>query len=218
MGLRNFERALERMVEGAFARAFQTSVRPIELGRRLTREMDEHRTIGVRGQEVAPNSFTVALCEPDYADLADVRDTLARQLEEAAREHARDEGYAFMGPVEVEITFNPVLRPGRFEVEGRLREGPGGGAGSLVLADGRRVRLGDEPATIGRLPDCTISLSDPNSSRTHAEVRQHADGWMVVDLNSTNGTKVNGSPVRERVLQDGDEITVGNTEIRFEES
>jgi hypothetical protein len=218
MGLRNFERALERMVEGAFARAFQTSVRPIELGRRLTREMDEHRTIGVRGQEVAPNSFTVSLCEPDYADLADVRDTLARQLEEAAREHARDEGYAFMGPVEVEITVSPKLRAGRFELEGRLREGPGGGAGSLVLADGRRVRLGDEPATIGRLPDCAISLSDPNSSRTHAEVRRHADGWMVVDLNSTNGTKVNGSPIRERVLQDGDEITVGNTEIRFEES
>lgn len=218
MGLKEFERRLERMVEGAFARAFHTNVRPIELGRRLTREMDEHRTIGVTGDQVAPNHFTVSLCQADHDDLAEVADTLARQLEDAAREHARDEGYAFMGPVEVELSVDPSLRTGRFEVVGRLREGPAGGAGSLVMQDGSRIPLSEDAITIGRLPDCEIVVTDPNASRRHAEVRPQPNGWAVVDLDSTNGTRVNGAPVKERTLEDGDQIAVGGTVIRFEAS
>src|SRR3546814_9180208 len=49
------------MVEGAFARAFKSGLRPVELGRRMIREMDDHRSVGVRGDTVVPNSFTVAL-------------------------------------------------------------------------------------------------------------------------------------------------------------
>src|SRR4051812_31062080 len=65
MGIRGFERRLERMVEGAFARAFKSGLRPVELGRRLVREMDDNRSIGVRGGTVVPNHFTVALSHED---------------------------------------------------------------------------------------------------------------------------------------------------------
>lgn len=218
MVLRNFERRLEQLVEGAFARAFRSSLRPIELGRRLTREMDDHRTLGVRGQVVAPNRFTIRLNTTDHDEFAEVRDTLVRQLEEAAREHARDEGYAFMGPVEVELAPDPALRTGTFTIDSKLREGPGGSAGSLVLANGDRIRLGDDTVVIGRMPDCDIVLADPNASRRHAEVRRHGDGYVVADLDSTNGTRVNGGGIRERALLDGDEIGIGSTVIRFEAS
>ncbi len=218
MVLRNFERKLEQLVEGAFVRAFRSSVRPIELGRRLAREIDDHRTLGVSGQVVAPNHFLIRLNESDHEEFSEVHDTLVRQLEEAAREHARDEGYTFMGPVEVVLEVDPALRTGSFTIESRLREGPGGSAGSLVLPTGERVRLGDDPVSIGRLPDCTIVLADPNVSRRHAEVRRHGDGYVVVDLGSTNGTRVNGAGVRERALLDGDEVGVGSTTIRFEAS
>ena len=78
--------------------------------------------------------------------------------------------------------------------------------------------LGSETVEIGRLPECSIALSDPNVSRRHAEIRRRGSDVLVVDLQSTNGTRVNGVPVRERVLEDGDEITVGTTAIRFESS
>src|SRR3546814_2964348 len=90
MGSRGFERRLERMVEGAFARAFKSGLRPVELGRRMIREMDDHRSVGVRGDTVVPNSFTVALSTSDLEQFEGVQDSLARELADAAREHARD--------------------------------------------------------------------------------------------------------------------------------
>jgi pSer/pThr/pTyr-binding forkhead associated (FHA) protein len=124
-----------------------------------------------------------------------------------------------MGPVQVELNVDNELRPGRFTVISRLHEGTGGaGAGALVLPSGERITLADKPVLIGRLPECEITLSDPNVSRRHAEVRPFGTGFLVVDLGSTNGTKVNGMTVSERQLQDGDSITVGATRLRFDAS
>ena len=94
----------------------------------------------------------------------------------------------------------------------------GGPTGSLVLTDGGRLVVGDEPLTIGRLPECDIVVGDPNVSRRHAEVRRQDGQFVVVDLDSTNGTTVNGARVKERRLADGDEIAVGGTRLRFEAS
>ena len=76
----------------------------------------------------------------------------------------------------------------------------------------------DEIITIGRLPECAIVLDDPNVSRRHAQVRREGDAVFVVDLGSTNGTRVNGVLVREHRLVPGDMITVGTTALRFEPS
>ena len=72
------------------------------------------------------------------------------------------------------------------------------GAGSLVLPTGDRIVLGEETITIGRLPSCDIPVPDPNVSRKHAEIRPSGDGYVVIDLGSTNGTRVNGATVGER--------------------
>ena len=69
---------------------------------------------------------------------------------------------------------------------------------------------------MGRLPECAVVLGDPNVSRRHAEIRHVGDAVVVTDLGSTNGTKVNGIPVREQHLASGDEITVGSTTLVFE--
>jgi pSer/pThr/pTyr-binding forkhead associated (FHA) protein len=70
---------------------------------------------------------------------------------------------------------------------------------------------------IGRLPSCEVVVADPNASRRHAEVRPQGNGWAVVDLGSTNGTRVNGLlVVGDRLLADGDVIGVGATTVRFE--
>jgi hypothetical protein len=219
MGIRGFERRLERMVEGVFARAFKSGLRPVELGRRIAREMDDHRSIGVRGTPIAPNHFTIEISPTDDGEFEDVRDALVRELGDAAREHARDEGYVFMGPVEVELVAEDRLHTGQFRISSRMREGEGGSAaGSLVLPTGQRFTLGEHTVTVGRRPESNIVLGDPKVSRSHAEIRPQGDGYLVVDLGSTNGTTVNGVRISERALRDGDEIRFGSTQIRFEAS
>lgn len=208
------------MVEGVFSRASRGSLRPIELGRRLVREMDEHRSIDVKGRRIVPNHFTFLLTPSDRASFADINDALVIELCEAAREYARDEGYHFMGPVYVELTADPHQKSGRFAIESQMKEAGGGiGAGSLVLPTGERIELSATVITIGRLPECEITLNDSNISRRHAQVRPRGTGWVAADLGSTNGTKVNGVRIEgERLLREGDIISLGTTHIRFEAS
>jgi pSer/pThr/pTyr-binding forkhead associated (FHA) protein len=124
-----------------------------------------------------------------------------------------------MGPVDVDLVVDENFGTGWFEIEGRFREGAGGaGAGSLVLPTGDRFTLEEHIIGIGRRPESNIVLADPNVSRNHAEIRPQGDGFVLVDLGSTNGTKVNGVRIDQHVLADGDELTFGNTRMRFEAS
>ncbi|HVC25304.1 MAG TPA: DUF3662 and FHA domain-containing protein [Acidimicrobiales bacterium] len=215
MGLQQFEQRLERLVEGAFAKAFRGELQPVELGRRLTREMDLRRAVTVRGL-VAPNAFSVLLCQEDYERFGGFVDVLSRELADAAREHARTESYAFVGPVSVQIGWNDDLSRSTFLISSEVIEGEEAPAGWIVLPDGRRVAVGEDPITIGRLPECEIPLGDANVSRRHAELRRVAADVVIADLGSTNGTKVNGTLVREQRLANGDLVTVGITTFRFE--
>ena len=219
MGLQSLERRLERMVEGVF-RGSRAAIRPIELGRRLVREMDEQRSVDVKGRRIVPNDFLIHLSPRDLAGFDDIHDVLQAELVEAAREYAREEGYHFMGPVRVELTADDQLRGGRFNVEATLRQSAGGvGAGSLVLPSGQRISLGDRPVTIGRQSDCTIPLNDQNVSRRHAQIRPGRGAYVVADLGSTNGTMVNGTRIGgEQRLNDGDILSFGSTYVRFEAS
>jgi hypothetical protein len=218
MGLQQFERRLERLVEGVFAKAFKSGLQPVEIGRRLVREMDLGRTLGVRGT-IVPNAFTVAVSAADRSRLAPLEAETVKELAAFAREHARDEGYHFLGPVQVTLETDDNLGEGTFLVGGEVRGAEGGGpVGSLVLPNGDRIECGEDPVTIGRLAECDIPLADANVSRRHAEVRRQDDHFVVVDLGSTNGTRVNGAGVKERALNDGDEITVGSTTLKFEAS
>jgi hypothetical protein len=217
MGLQQFERRLERLVEGVFAKAFRSGLQPVEIGRRITREMDLGRTVGVRGV-ISPNHFLVTVDPRDHERFATYADALVRELADAVREHARDEGYRFIGPVEVEFQTSGV-GPGAFHVVAEVREGPGGGQyAALVTPDGNRIPLGEDPVTIGRLDDCDVQLTDSNVSRRHAEIRAEGGGFVVIDLGSTNGTKVNNARVKRKELVDGDELTVGATTLRVEMS
>lgn len=220
MGMQSFEHSLERMVEGVFSRGSRSSIRPVELGRRLLREMDDHRSIDVKGRRIVPNVFSIRLSARDHAAFTDIDEALNTELCETAREYARAEGYHFMGPVLVEMMVDNGLKPGRFTIASRMKESGGGvGAGALVLPSGERIPLGQELVTIGRLPECTVPVNDNNVSRRHAEVRANGSAFVLVDLGSTNGTKVNGARIQgERGLADGDIVSVGSTHLRFEAS
>jgi nucleotide-binding universal stress UspA family protein len=218
VGLQGFERRLERLVEGTFNKAFRSGLQPVEIGHRLTRVLDNGRTLGVNGRPVVPNNVGVYLSPADFERFSSFAEALARELAEAARQHARDEGYQFVGPVTVTLVPDDSLKTGDFDVVAEMAEGEGGHVGSLVLPDGRRVALGGSVTTLGRNADCSVTLADPRASRHHAEIRSTGDGFLLTDLSSMNGTVVNGETVHERVLHDGDQIAVGATVMRFEAS
>jgi hypothetical protein len=213
MGLQKFEQRLERLVEGVFAKAFRGGLQPVELGRRLVREMDMRRTLGVRGTLV-PNQFVIALNPADRVRFAAIEHTLVAELVDAARQHAREEGYRFAGALSVELVSDEHVPAGSLQLSSRLAEG--GPTAGLVLGDGSRFDLADQPVTVGRAPDCDLVLADPTVSKHHFELRPRGTDVVLVDLGSTNGTRVNDVGVHDRVLVDGDHIRVGATVLRFE--
>jgi len=90
------------------------------------------------------------------------------------------------------------------------------GAPALLRTAGRDYEL-DKPITVlGRSKRCAVVVNDPNVSREHAEIRREGTDYVIVDLDSTNGITVNRRATKRAVLNDGDRIELGATELRFE--
>ena len=213
----NFERRLERLVAGAVNKTFRGGLQPVELGRRLVREMEGAVQIGIRGP-VAPNRFDVELSADDAQRFSTFRDALCLELADSAREHAKEYDYHFVGSVAVEIHEAPSRRQGDFHISATIVASDLRLIATLRLSDGTRLPLDGKIATLGRMPDCTVQLTDPKSSRYHAEIRPVDAGYVLNDLQSTNGTLVNGTVTTSIALSHGDEIRIGESLIHFEEN
>jgi hypothetical protein len=86
----------------------------------------------------------------------------------------------------------------------------------VIVHDNQRTPIEGAVVQIGRAPGCDVVLDDRNVSRRHAEIRRRGPVVVLIDLDSTNGTIVNGRRVREHPLADGDRITLGNSRLTFE--
>ena len=89
MGLQSFEHGLERMVTGVFSRGSRSTIRPVELGRRLLREMDDHRSVDVKGRRIVPNAFTIVLSAKDHAGFADIENATSSGAARRTRRTSR---------------------------------------------------------------------------------------------------------------------------------
>jgi len=221
--LRDFERRLGGLVEGLFARAFRSGLQPVELAKRVLKEMDAGRTVGV-SEVWAPNAFAFRLSPADAERFEQVEAALAAELRQVVRENAAERGWGLPGPPEITFEVDPRLRKGEFRCRASLIEGeervepaPASGA-SLLIHEGdgeRSVALSAEVVTIGRLPECDVVIADKGASRRHAQIRREDAAYTLTDLGSTNGTRLNGQTVQTRELADGDRITIGSTLLEF---
>ena len=217
MVLRNFEDRLERLVEGMFARAFRSGLQPVELGRRLVKEMDASRTLDVRGRQLAPNRFVVRVSPEDAERFAQVQHSLIQELHATVREHATDNSLSFLGRVSVEMSVDEGLKVGIFRVHPSYDEQAASDQPNAWLEgpDGQQHFIKGGVSTIGRLSESDIVINDQNVSRRHAELHTVGDSYELVDLGSTNGSKVNGQRVGRQPLNDGDQVTFGAITLRF---
>ena len=249
--LRNLESKLATLVEGTFSRAFKSEVRPVEIARKLTREMEEH-TVQSLSRTYAPNEYTVWLSPDDRAQFERYEEDLANELSGYLLEHARRERIALVTSPKITFRTDDRLRLGEFGIQARLvkpgareHDAPSQGdeghtmvyTASERLAeplrepdhrrgtarlryDGRTVVLGSGGGVLGRSRDCDLVLSDQNVSRHHAEVRPSGGKWIVRDLGSTNGIKVNGQkvdPASPQSLRPGDTIELGTSRVTFDQ-
>ena len=254
--LRTLESKLAGLIEGTFNRAFRSEVRPVEIARKLAREMEEHKSTTLR-RTFVPNEYRVFLSPRDRERFEGYEDALADELAGYLLEHARREGLT--------LPARPVIE---FETDGRLGLGEFGIQTGIVMPDeyrehehepepvhepqpqagrtmvysnaerlaepleeqaqarqptallvmgDRRMIVGPGGATIGRSRQCDVVVEDANVSRQHAELRPRGGSWVLTDLGSTNGSRLNGHQVeRSEVVRPGDEIELGATVLRFE--
>jgi hypothetical protein len=222
--LRDFERRLGGLVEGLFSKTFRSSVQPVELARRVVREQDAGRQVGV-SEVWAPNRFEIALSPEDMRRYEHAVSALVAELATIVRENAAERGYGLVGPPQIELVADERLGRGDIEVRASLVEGAEpqpepdrrARAALVVHEDGspRVVPLDRDVLTIGRLPECDLVLRDRGASRRHAELRRRGGDWVLTDLGSTNGTRLNGAAIQSRPLCDGDRITIGTTLLEF---
>ncbi len=279
--LRKIETRLEGIFEGGIGRTFRSHVQPVELARKLAKEMDDNKVISV-SQVYVPNVFTVFLAEGDREQFLAYEARLRTELAGYLTEHARREGYVLPGRARVLIETAEELEVGTFgiaaemeetpppvdEVDGPTPPPPGvrlpeefqpeavvaptppaaaepsppalpdaepdevseemaevaaeapaatpAEAGWVLSWSGGSHAIGDAPIVVGRSRDCDITLADGNVSRRHAELARGPEGFVIRDLESTNGTLVNGRRVRRATVGAGDDITVGTTTLRIE--
>jgi Protein of unknown function (DUF3662)/FHA domain len=246
--LRTLESKIAGLVEGTFSRAFKSEVRPVEIARKLAREMDQHRVQSL-SRTYAPNEYAVWLSPDDRAQFEGYEDELKRELAGYLLEHARRERVSLLTRPAIEFRTDDRLRLGEFGIQARLvrpperaEEEPSQGdhghtmvytvsdrlaeplrepdhrRGTARLQVGGRIELlGSGGAVIGRSRDADVVVDDPNVSRRHAEVRPSGGSWIVRDLGSTNGVKVNGRRIQgPQSLKPGDEIELGTSRVTFE--
>jgi hypothetical protein len=117
--LRAIESKIEGLFEGVFGRAFRTHVQPVELARKLAKEMDEHRSVSV-SRVYVPNEYTLYLSSSDRLQFAAYEGSLVGELQEYLVEHARREGYALLTSPRVLIETDDDLAMGEFGIATRV--------------------------------------------------------------------------------------------------
>lgn len=226
------EQRIERVMEGGIGRLFRSPVQPAEIGQKLERAMSERPVASVRGKLV-PNQFQVRLHPGDLAPFAAYQAALQRQLESWLGEVARRRGFTLVDRIQVELIPSDGVARRAIAVSATITEGAAGERLDQV-APGRvasvpagrshppRLRFLNGPqrrletvvslpvTTIGRDPSNDLVLDVGDVSRYHARIELAGGELRVIDLGSTNGTRVNGQPVRTAALHAGDELGFGS--------
>jgi hypothetical protein len=216
--MQRFERRVEHLLDGAFAKAFKEEVQPVELAAALQRECASRAAIVSRGRSMVPNTYTVELGDQDFERLSGYAATLGGELAELLRGYAAEQRYAFLGPISVTFDHAPGLDLGRFQIRSAVVPGP---LPPPVLPtawlefNGTTTSVTGQRIVIGRGSSVDIRVDDPGVSRRHAEVWVTPEGGAVRDMGSTNGLLVNSYPVGETSLADGDHILVGSSTLVF---
>jgi hypothetical protein len=225
--LQRFDRRLEGLVAGAFARAFKGDVEPVELAAALKREVDNTARILSRDRRLIPNAFTIELSAADHERLGAYGRTLHHELANELREHADIQRYTFSGPIQIELVEEPELPTGKFRIRSATvgapqRPRPPASDGRTQLQSvppqpapmppqapastpqvqleirGRLRPVNPPGVVLGRGTEADIQVNDPGVSRRHAEIRLMPEGADGIRVVLVDLGSTNGTMVNGR--------------------
>ena len=218
MGLiENFERRLERFVNGAFSKAFKSQIQPVEISSAIKSKMDAGAAVVDRDRILAPNTFTVKLSQADYARLRSMSEHLVSEVKKQLMAHAKKQRYQLGGELSIEVEALGSLAMGQLQVEA---------ASTIALVEsvswapaldfgGKRYLLAKTRTTVGRDASADIQVNDTGLSRVHFAINWDGSNAMLEDLGSTNGTKLSGRAVSNQSLPADSTIEAGRTVFVF---
>lgn len=230
--LDRFEETMEQLIEGSIGRIMRSPVQPAEIGRKLERAMLAHQVISVGGIMV-PNEYRVAMHPADIARFSDYLDSVCTDMERWLSDLATERGLVMVGRPAVQIVPDTTIRrrtiqvsasvhthqprrpapkANRTEVFQPLQQAESALRLRIVAGPGKgqEVSLDKDSLSVGRATDNDLVIGAADVSRHHARLERHRDHWQVIDLNSTNGTKVNGNRVHQQSIDVGDRIEFGS--------
>ena len=212
--LDSFERSVERLVGGAFAKAFSAGVHPVEIVAALKREMDSRAHPVSRTRTVAPHAYTCGLSSEDHARLASLGEAFVQEITHALADYALVRSYSLADRLDVTLAIRGSLSEGMVDVTSTP-------VGKVVWIptltwNGVRYPVVKKSTLIGRGTDTDIHVVARGVSRHHAEVRWDGKRAEVVDLGSTNGTKLDGERITRAALPDRCTLVMGQARILFE--
>ncbi|MEV8213593.1 DUF3662 and FHA domain-containing protein [Leifsonia sp. NPDC077715] len=212
--LDNFERGLERAVNGAFAKTFRSGLQPVELTSALRKELDTKAAVVARDRVLAPNRFVLRMSADDYARMRSMGAALTDELIDFVTKHAAAQHYQFAGGISIDLEKDDDLSVGMLQVESENVKGDV--AWTPVLdVNGTHYPLTHSRTVVGRGADADITVDDTGISRRHVMITWDGNRAQVEDLGSTNGTKLDGQPLRKAILEPESVITLGRTRIVF---
>lgn len=239
--LDKFEGFFQRVMEESVGKIFRTPVQPAEIGRRLERAMESNQVVSVEGV-IVPNDYRVIMHPQDMVVFADFVPALCRQMEQWLKDLAHERSYGFVDHVRVQITGDDDVGRRSIFVESAIVELPSfdqekqddaqrtevmrviqhtGNVPPRILRFTEGPHAGDtvvvrrEVLTIGRALDNDVVLDSAEVSRHHARIEYRDGEFWIVDLDSTNGTLVNGQKAGSHRLQQQDRIALGNVNFEF---
>jgi len=233
--LDRFEQSFERLVEGSVGRLFRSPVQPAEIGRKLEKAMVSNQVVSVNSTLV-PNDYRVAMHPQDMVLFVDFVPALCRQMESWLHDAAEEQGFSAIDRMRVQITGDESVPRRAIQVTAAIADRPDlgraeqeaiqrteifrvirdtSGMTPIRLRFTSGVQTGNEfiirkpVTTLGRALDNDIVIEAGDISRHHARLELVDDQIRIVDLNSTNGTRINGKSIRSQSLRTGDEVAFG---------
>ncbi len=235
------EKNLENIFERAFTRVFRKKIEPLELAYEIERLIEETAITDVK-VPYAANAFRINLSKADFALLEPFIPELKAELSELVSARADQLGLALLGAPEIIFEMNTSIKTGEMRIIPEVRSASGRErpreadlestrvipirevtTGNLQvpeaiiedLENGRRYQVVRFPYRIGRMEANDLRISNPTVSRFHAEIYKEGSSYYIRDLESTNGTFLNGKQIKVKKLKDGDIITVGSSRLRW---
>ena len=213
---RGLERRLEKLVDGVSASVFRGKMHPIDIASRLVRQVEFLSTETVAGIQI-PNDLVVRMNSSDI-DAAINRDELIEELAEVVTQTAAERGWRLIGPVRIQIVTSKEIPRGILEAEGTAHRAPLPPWGQLMAEDGSAVLdITVNRTLIGRALDSDLRVANQVVSRHHAVIFREDGNTMVTDLETANGTFVNGVRIANGpvLVSAGDSVALGDLAFTF---